>query len=109
MSEAKQEARPRAILSKEQAIEIFRLKTNTGNQSMTATSIALANEYNVNPKTIRDIWSGRSWFEATSPLWQQVTLYMQSADECLQVKLATKINLHQNHLFQVCTMFARNT
>jgi hypothetical protein len=72
MAEAKQEVRSRAVLSKEQAIEIFRYKTNLGNKSMTATSIALANKYNVNSKTIRDIWSGRSWFEATFPQWQQV-------------------------------------
>ncbi len=73
MPEKKQEVRQRAVLSKEQAIEIFRYKTNLGNQSMTATSIALANKYNVNSKTIRDIWSGRSWFDATFPQWQQVS------------------------------------
>ncbi len=70
--------RPRAVLSKEQAIEIFRCKNSLGNQSMTATSIVLANKYNVNSKTIRDIWSGRSWFETTFPQRQQVRLYMQN-------------------------------
>jgi hypothetical protein len=77
MAQIKQEIRSRAVLSKEQAIEIFRYKTNLGNHSMTATSIALANKYNVNSKTIRDIWSGRSWFEATFPQWQQVSEYTQ--------------------------------
>lgn len=72
MSEAKNEVRPRAVLSKEQAIEIFEYKKKLGNHSLTATSIELANKYNVNSKTIRDIWSGRSWFEATYPQWQQV-------------------------------------
>jgi hypothetical protein len=86
MRAAKQEARPRAVLSKEQAIEIFRYKTNLGNQSMTATSITLAKKYNVNSKTIRDIWSGRSWFEATSPQWQQVTSTTQKVVSSVNLK-----------------------
>jgi hypothetical protein len=73
MDDSKPELRPRAVLSKEQAIEIFEYKKKLGNQSMTATSIELANKYNVNSKTIRDIWSGRSWFEVTYPQWQQVS------------------------------------
>jgi hypothetical protein len=79
----KQEVRPRAVLSKEQAIEIFQCKNDLGNQSMTATSIALANKYNVSAKTIRDIWSGKSWFEATFPHRQEVSSYTQKFMICL--------------------------
>ena len=73
MKDANSDLRPRAVLTKEQAMEIFEHKKNLGNQSLTATSIELANKYNVNSKTVRDIWSGRSWFEATYPQWEQVT------------------------------------
>ncbi len=73
MTEAKQEVRPRAVLSKEQAIEIFQIKNKIGNLSMTAASIALASKYNVNAKTIRDIWSGKSWSEATFRHRQEVS------------------------------------
>ena len=68
---------PRAVLTKEKAMEIFAYKQKLGNQSLTAMSIELADQYNVNSKTIRDIWSGRSWLEATSSQWQQATKIKQ--------------------------------
>ena len=64
--------RPRAILRKEQAIEIFEIKKQLGGQSWSSASSILANKYNVNPKTIRDVWSGLSWLEVTYAQWQQV-------------------------------------
>ena len=72
MDDNKAHLRPRAILRKEQAIEIFDYKKQLGDQSWSAASSILVNKYNVNPKTIRDIWSGRSWLEVTCPQWQQV-------------------------------------
>ena len=73
MDEGRSQLRSRAVLTKEQAIEIFAYKQKLGNQSLTATSAELANKYNVNSKTIRDIWSGRCWLEATYPQWQEVS------------------------------------
>ena len=70
MDEAKHS---RAVLTKQQAIEIFALKRDLQNQSLTAMSVELADKYNVNSKTIRDIWSGRSWLEATLPQWRQAS------------------------------------
>ena len=72
MEDAKNYHRSRAILTKEQAIEIFGYKQKLGDQSITAASFELARKYNVNPKTIRDIWSGRSWLDATYAQWEQV-------------------------------------
>ena len=63
----------RSVLTKKQATEIFAYKQKLGSQSLTAMSVELANRYNVNSKTIRDIWSGRSWLKATSSQWQQAT------------------------------------
>jgi hypothetical protein len=57
--------KPRAVLSKMQAIEIFRLLSdNQGRPSATA----VAKMYGVNEKTIRDVWSGRTWNLDTSLL-----------------------------------------
>ena len=53
----------RAILSAEKAIEIFKARPKAG--SITSTSTVLASDYNVSSKTIRDIWSGRSWYKVT--------------------------------------------
>jgi hypothetical protein len=44
------------------------------NYRMTAKTIAIASMYNVNSKTIRDIWSGRSWFKATLSQRKEVSL-----------------------------------
>ena len=74
MSESSPHLQTRTVLTKEQAIEIFGYKQKIGEQSVTATSNELASKYNVNSKTIRDIWSGRSWFEATLPLWPEVAI-----------------------------------
>lgn len=60
------------VLTNEQAIKIFMEKYSGGNySSQTAKSIALASSFNISSKTVRDIWRGRSWLEATYDLWQQ--------------------------------------
>ena len=61
-------AKPRAVLTKEQAIDIFRLSASgyTTASGPTATSVARA--FGVSEKTIRDIWKGRTWCDETLPL-----------------------------------------
>lgn len=62
-----------AVLTNKQAVSIFLEKYKEGNYaSMTEKSIALAASYGISSKTVRDIWCGRSWLEATFDLWQQV-------------------------------------
>mmetsp|Transcript_19494 Transcript_19494/g.54241 ORF Transcript_19494/g.54241 Transcript_19494/m.54241 type:complete len:175 (+) Transcript_19494:417-941(+) len=56
---------PRACLSRKQAIEIFNLKNRSDPTSSKLSSTELAPIYGVNEKTIRDIWSGRTWAKAT--------------------------------------------
>ena len=41
----------------------------------------VAPKYGVTPKTIRDVWSGRSWAEATRPLWTEEEVKRRSANE----------------------------
>jgi hypothetical protein len=64
---------PQIVLTKEQAIEIFLIKyTLSHKSSLTAKSTALADKFKVSAKTVRDIWCGRSWLDATYDLWQEV-------------------------------------
>jgi hypothetical protein len=54
-------AKPRAILTSEQVIAIFRLKFD-----IKPCASAVARVYGISEKAIRDIWKGRTWFEETS-------------------------------------------
>ena len=58
----------RKSLSEEQAIEIFKRKRDQSSR-MSSVSSALAKQYGVSSKCIRDIWHGRTWPEATFHLW----------------------------------------
>ena len=61
--------RQRLVLTKEQAVEIFRLKGIHGFPTSHSASSHLATKYKVSSKSIRDIWNGRSWLDATYELW----------------------------------------
>ncbi len=62
-------ARPRMVLSEQQAREIFKLKNTHGFSSLHAASVSLAAIHKVSPKAIRDIWKGRSWLDVTFDFW----------------------------------------
>lgn len=66
---SQESGRPRVVLSDEEAREIFKLQTTHGYPSLHAASVVYAKKYGVSPKAIRDIWTGRSWLEATFSLW----------------------------------------
>jgi hypothetical protein len=63
--------RQRLVLSKQQAVEIFRLKSCHGFPTSHAASAHLAILYKVSSKSIRDIWNGRSWLNATFDMWDE--------------------------------------
>jgi hypothetical protein len=66
-------SRPRTVLSKEEAIEIYgHKKVLEGSKRTTRPSAELAQKYQVSAKTVRDIWNGKSWREATLHLRNQV-------------------------------------
>jgi uncharacterized protein YpbB len=72
---------PHIVLTKEQAIEIFLAKYSRSNMfSITANSAALAGKFKVSAKTVRDIWSGRSWLNATYDLWHEVRFSLMPAN-----------------------------
>ena len=60
-----QKCKTRAVLSSDQAVDIF--KVHLSNQSLKykndkKSSTQVASAYGVSEKTVRDIWSGRTWF-----------------------------------------------
>ena len=57
--------RPRIVLTRKTARDIFQLKAT----NLHSASQGLASKYGVSSKTIRDIWNGKSWLEATYDLW----------------------------------------
>ena len=60
---------PRGILTQDEAREIFLARLQNGKSGSNSFSTRLAEHYNISPKAIRDIWTGRSWLEATFDLW----------------------------------------
>lgn len=54
----------RAILTDEKAQEIFARKSDTWTNDKDAAA-AIASEYGVSVKTVRDIWIGRTWYRST--------------------------------------------
>ena len=71
---------PRNILTQAQAVEIYARKKQCRTESeqtpnspvwLGASAAAVAHEYNVSPKAVRDIWNRRSWTRETRHLWQQ--------------------------------------
>jgi hypothetical protein len=58
--------KPRAVLSKDQVVNIFRLSVNSPDK-VRPSATSVAKQYNVSEKTIRDIWRGRTWHEETLP------------------------------------------
>ena len=57
--------RPRAILTSRQAMDIFRLSLPAAGRP---TATAVAREYGVSEKAVRDIWTARTWADDTSLL-----------------------------------------
>ena len=59
----------RSILTRKDARDIFQLKESGLSLTVNRASVDLALRYGVSPKTIRDIWNGRSWLRVTFDLW----------------------------------------
>lgn len=73
MLENMRRPKARALLTRDQAVAVFLQKySNEQHSSTTEKSHAVAEDFGISSKTVRDIWCGRSWLEATYDLWQQV-------------------------------------
>ena len=60
--------KPRAVLTKDQVIHIFRMSIEKSNNKARPSATAVAKQYSVSEKTIRDIWRARTWHDETLPL-----------------------------------------
>ncbi len=75
---AMQGPRKRAVLTDDQAAEIFNLRvpfTDATNASpdrvFTSRSMVVSRIYGVSPKAVRDIWNKRTWRHATRAFWTE--------------------------------------
>jgi hypothetical protein len=68
--------RSRAILSKEKACQIFCSRglvyCDQNGRFVQSSSKSLALAFGVSPKTIRDIWNGRTWSHITGPVTRAI-------------------------------------
>jgi hypothetical protein len=69
--------RKRAVLTNQQAAEIFQLRLSFGildstrQHLFTSRSAQVSKMYGVSPKAVRDIWNMRTWRHATKHLWTE--------------------------------------
>ena len=70
--------RKRALLTDDQAAEIFSMRVPSAetsnalrNRALTSRSVAVSKMYGVSPKAVRDIWNKRTWRHATRALWTE--------------------------------------
>jgi hypothetical protein len=59
--------KPSAVLTKDQA-DIFCLSLTHSSKEKRPTATSVARAFNVNEKTVQDIWSARTWHDETPPL-----------------------------------------
>ena len=87
---------PKRILTDEQAKEIYQIylaefspssSTSMLVKRKSSTSTKLAAMYGVSPKTIRDVWNGRTWVSATSMLVNKEGLSSKLQATCDQVHI----------------------
>lgn len=102
--------RSRAVLTKEKASKIFCqrglvLFGKNGKFSQNSSKI-LALEYGVSPKTIRDIWNGRTWNHATAGLreyQEQLAREVTLLHDAIRTQNLCNLQLTDSHLCTVPT------
>jgi hypothetical protein len=60
--------KPTGALTKDQAMDIFRLSLTLAPHKERPTATSVARAFHVSEKTVRDIWSARTWHDETLPL-----------------------------------------
>ena len=58
-------AKPRAVLNEAEAIAIFQLRPRSDLPRVVRDSLSVAQAFTVSEKTVRDIWSARTWHRET--------------------------------------------
>jgi hypothetical protein len=65
------ETRRRAILTEQQAIDIFGFRSENSITTMVSSASFVAKRYGINERTFRDIWKQRTWTHATCSLAEE--------------------------------------
>jgi hypothetical protein len=99
---ANMSSRKGVILTKEQAIEIYKIKVELHGQGnglvrnwkSRSSSAAVSVSYKVSPKAIRDIWNHVTWKYATHPFWQSDSTNKKGNTE--EVKLVKNMGADKN-------------
>jgi hypothetical protein len=60
--------KPTGALTKDQAMDIFRISLTHAPHKERPTAVSVARAFHVSEKTVRDIWSARTWHDETLPL-----------------------------------------
>eukprot|EP00961_Rhodomonas_salina_P036353 488722-Rhodomonas_salina.1 len=78
MSEHAKEEKRRSYLTQHAVLELFKQRPQRSEDGQfvpsTACSKALAKQFKIADKTIRDIWNRRSWAKVTRPLWTEAEI-----------------------------------
>ncbi len=65
----KSQRRHGVVLSDKEAFEIYKCKLSLDKFKTKGRSVPVSLQFNVSPKTVRDIWTRRTWTNATKDLW----------------------------------------
>ena len=68
----------RAILTEQQAIDIFRIQADSSVPAIVSHATLVAKEYGINERTVRDIWKQRTWAHATCCIPQRSKTIVQT-------------------------------
>ncbi len=89
--------RSRAVLNKEKACQIFCSRglvyCDQNGKFVQSSSNSLALAYGVSPKTIRDIWNGRTWSHVTGPLVEAMMEVCAQRACCMILLRSTRSSL----------------
>ena len=69
--------RHRAILTEQQAIEIFRIRSQNSTPILMLGATFVAKRYGINERTVRDIWKQRTWTRATCSMAEGASPMLQ--------------------------------
>jgi len=66
----------KVLLTQDQALEIYKVRPMDNSSNAKPTSMDVAEQYGVSPKTVRDVWNRKTWVKVTKPLWHAGELEM---------------------------------
>lgn len=59
------------VLNEKLALEIYKCKHVYADSNIKGKSVPVSKRFGVSPKTVRDIWTRRTWANATCAVWSE--------------------------------------